>query len=512
MASDSADPLPVSFGKAGKYLWGNIPAFDALNIAMNEGAAVKDQDLALCFAASGDLRNVIKTINGLPSDYTGKCTLVINDFHPLVAIRSIVVLCMLLSSGHSEEAAAEVALQLLYSSKLTSAQDSFLQLWIDLLEKMEQKRPPLCTSQLSFGSHCTLEWAYPSEVGALLAALRTPAYPTSKAEADRRRIMLAPERIDYRERYYASLRSRHRAGFAYQRQTGVLLPIGQPINSFSTANRLLYSEDGKWLLKDNASPAAAWSPLEVEAMRKRLNLPQEDYMGNLFFYVKDQLTEFAKRARRFKMFVFLSAVDLRVLPTFLDLGDMGNLRFDRVETSNVMDTVGPSAIISAWGPRLNRFNPSSTLIMYSMNWPFYVPGGMAECQGPNDLMKNFMELASYLGSREGARRAKLPSISLILNNLGAFFDTRPPFRRFLRLSGVTRACWSAEVRERKAPRIMPLRFGVRIEEFDSPKITISLEQFYFTGQYPDTRSARVLLTPGEFPQVTFSFQLGMSDS
>ncbi|KAG8913122.1 hypothetical protein FRC01_004727 [Tulasnella sp. 417] len=454
MTSDSADPLPVSFGKAGNYLWGNIPAFDALNIAMNEGAAVKDQDLALCFAASGDLRNVIKTINGLPSDYTGKCTLIINDFHPLVTIRSTVVLCILLSSGSSEEAAAEVALHLLYSSKLTTAQDSFLQLWIDLLENMEQKRPPLCT-----------------------------IFVPDTALASR--INGKPESFS---------------------------PIGQPINSFSTANRLLYSEDGEWLLKDNASPAAAWSPLEVEAMRKRLNLPQEDYMGNLFFYVKDQLTEFAKRARRFKIFVFLSAVDLRVLPKFLDLGGMGNLRFDRVEASNVMDTVGPSVIISAWGPRLNRLNPSSTLLMYSMNWPFYVPGGMAESQGPNDLMKNFMELASYLGSREGARRAKLPSISLILNNLGAFFDTRPPFRRFLRLSGVTRACWSAEVRERRAPRIMPSRFGVKIEEFDSPKITISLEQFYFTGQYPDARSARVLLTPGEFPQVTFSFQLGMSDS
>lgn len=47
--------LPVSFGKAGNYLWGNMPAFDALNIAMNEGVAAKDQDIALCFAGGSGL-------------------------------------------------------------------------------------------------------------------------------------------------------------------------------------------------------------------------------------------------------------------------------------------------------------------------------------------------------------------------------------------------------------------------------------------------------------------------
>ncbi|KAG8897138.1 hypothetical protein FRC01_011464, partial [Tulasnella sp. 417] len=161
-----------------------MPAFDALNLAMNEGAAAKDQDFALCFAggslllpdsgmglrrtifaASGDLRNVVKTINGLPSDYTGKCTVVVNDFHPLVAIRNIVLLRILLdSSGPSEETAAEVALHALYSSKLTAAQHAFLQSWIERIEDLETNRDKEFAAQIALGPHCTLKWAYPPDV------------------------------------------------------------------------------------------------------------------------------------------------------------------------------------------------------------------------------------------------------------------------------------------------------------------------------------------------------------
>ncbi|KAG9029307.1 hypothetical protein FS837_003598, partial [Tulasnella sp. UAMH 9824] len=131
-----------------------MPAFDALNIPMNEGAAATDQDIALCFAASGDLRNVIKTINGLPSDYTGKCTLVINDIHPLVAIRSIVLLLILLDpSGPSEDVAAEVALHVLYSSKITATQHTFLQSLIKRVEELERERDVESAGQLALGSH-----------------------------------------------------------------------------------------------------------------------------------------------------------------------------------------------------------------------------------------------------------------------------------------------------------------------------------------------------------------------
>ncbi|KAG9005482.1 hypothetical protein FRB90_010369 [Tulasnella sp. 427] len=409
---------PISFGKAGNYLWGNMPAFDALNVPFNEGAAIKNQDIALCFAASGDLRNVIKTINGLPADYSGKCTLVINDFHPLVAIRTVILLCILLGTAEtSEEAAAEVALHALYSSKLTTAQDELILSWIERIKNTENSPSEiLSVGKLHFSSACSVEWAYPPAVEELLRSTGKVSYSTNKAEADRRRIMIAPERLDYRERYYTCLRRRHRVGFAHQRETGILLPLGQPTDSFCVANRLLYSEDGEWLLKDNASPASAWAPLEVEAMRQTLDLPDEDYIGSLFFYIKAQLTEFARRARRFNLVVVLSAIDMQVLPELLDVMGMPDLRFDRVETSNVMDTLGPSSIISVWGPRLNRLNPHSALLMYSMNWPFQVWGGTAESQGRNEVSRMISDLGEYLDYMHLAMTSS-SSLSSVVSNL-----------------------------------------------------------------------------------------------
>jgi hypothetical protein len=72
-------PPLASFGSL-QYLWGNIPALDLLKVAENEGdEAILQNDVSLLFAASGDLRNIIKTVVGLPEDYAGNCKAVIND-------------------------------------------------------------------------------------------------------------------------------------------------------------------------------------------------------------------------------------------------------------------------------------------------------------------------------------------------------------------------------------------------------------------------------------------------
>ncbi|KAG8952323.1 hypothetical protein FRC04_004751 [Tulasnella sp. 424] len=475
---------PISFGKAGNYLWGNMPAADILNVAKNEGSSVRDQDLSLCFAASGDLRNVIKTVNGLPQDYRGHLTLVINDLHPQVAIRNVVLLCMLLDpSGPSDELIAEVVLHALYSTRLTESQASFVQFWMDRINMTARGPLNLFDGHMEFGSQCELAWLYPGPVAALLYLIRNATYTTSQAEADRHRIMLSPQRIDYRERYCSTLRPRHRLGFTYWRETGLLLPIGQPVDSFNTANRLLYSEKGEWLLKDNANPAVAWDPLEVNATRQRLKLPEEDYTGNLFFHIKHQLVEFIKRVRGFKLTVFLLSMDLLDLPEFLDLlsdNSTKQLTFDRVETSNVMDTVGPSAILATWAPRLNRDNPHSCLLMYSMNWPFKVSGGTVESLGREKVQKLMMQLADYLGFKKG-KLNKPPPVGIFTTNLGTLFDTRPPFSRYLREHGTQEAARTFKVRERKTPRILPPRLRVQLDDADSPKITITPEQFYWIG-------------------------------
>ncbi len=45
--------------------------------------------------ASGDLRNMVRTINKLPGDYNGTIKIVLNDFNPIVVCRNLMILSIL---------------------------------------------------------------------------------------------------------------------------------------------------------------------------------------------------------------------------------------------------------------------------------------------------------------------------------------------------------------------------------------------------------------------------------
>lgn len=63
------NPIDFNWKELQKYLWGNLPALDILNIKDNEGPDASTRDFDLLFAASGDPRNIIKTVVGLPFNY-----------------------------------------------------------------------------------------------------------------------------------------------------------------------------------------------------------------------------------------------------------------------------------------------------------------------------------------------------------------------------------------------------------------------------------------------------------
>ena len=45
--------------------------------------------------ASGDLRNVVRSVNALPEDYAGHLDIIINDKNPLVVLRNVIILMIL---------------------------------------------------------------------------------------------------------------------------------------------------------------------------------------------------------------------------------------------------------------------------------------------------------------------------------------------------------------------------------------------------------------------------------
>lgn len=65
--------------------------------------------------ASGDIRNVIRTVNALPNDYSGQLTVLLNDLDGVVVARNLLLLAVLGSIDNPSHA-AEIALHLWYSA------------------------------------------------------------------------------------------------------------------------------------------------------------------------------------------------------------------------------------------------------------------------------------------------------------------------------------------------------------------------------------------------------------
>jgi len=62
---------------------------------------------------------LVRTVNGLPGDYRGKCEILLNDADVVVVNRSLVIPYALLGSGPSIEESAELATHLIYSAALS---------------------------------------------------------------------------------------------------------------------------------------------------------------------------------------------------------------------------------------------------------------------------------------------------------------------------------------------------------------------------------------------------------
>ena len=98
--------------------------------------------LIVVSVASGDLRNVVRTVNELPNDYSGELTIVLNDREPMIVLRNMLLL-MILGTMTEEigiPQAADVALhfwgstfirvedQIVHAKAITQLTDIFNQL------------------------------------------------------------------------------------------------------------------------------------------------------------------------------------------------------------------------------------------------------------------------------------------------------------------------------------------------------------------------------------------------
>lgn len=187
--------------------------------------------------ASGDIRNLVRTVNGLPDAYNGKLEILCNDKNSTVANRNLVVLFALLRDSPSLEEAAEVAVHLMYSSALTVDQALYLQRSIDIIyggDALNTARPSFALDIRGGGKlHASLQG---SELRQTLDMFLS-TYDLPIALKNMHDVMLHPSREDYRDRYLWHLQGGHRVAFMRSRESGILLPFSAAVSHFVQPNR-----------------------------------------------------------------------------------------------------------------------------------------------------------------------------------------------------------------------------------------------------------------------------------
>lgn len=380
----------------GLHIWGNIPAFDTLNLPKNEGASGNLPNLSLAYVASGDLRNVVRTVNELPDDYSGELTIVLNDREPMIVLRNMLLL-MILGTMTDEigiAQAADVALHL-WGSTFIRGEDQIVH------AKAIMQLTGLIRGQdlfsLRLGENSIMAGKMTAQVVGVLAQAMKFDLDVNDANAEIRRVRFEPTREDRHHRGYCRLKPSHRLASLEFRRFGIVLPFGAANNHFNTPNKYLFSSSGRWLQDDLATPLESWNIEDVIAAGKAHGAQSSDLYGCLYFYFSGQLRSFAERIRKFKISFRMFNQDARELAkniqsgTYTSQGLPKNTTFDRIDVSNIIDAeyLGISNVLAEFSPLLNKANQCATIIGYSMNW---VPKQHNSGPGPAEVGKLMRQL------------------------------------------------------------------------------------------------------------------------
>jgi hypothetical protein len=133
-----------------------------------------------CLAASGDIRNVVLTVNGLPEDYTGQLDITINDITPFVTIRNILLLSLLGKIPNTRKA-ADVALHVWYSAFVPPEYHLLLaQQGVELMDSRKPDGTFSMTLGPKLGSRVTMDGTMIQDHVEILGMLITSKYTVAK--------------------------------------------------------------------------------------------------------------------------------------------------------------------------------------------------------------------------------------------------------------------------------------------------------------------------------------------
>jgi hypothetical protein len=191
--------------------------------------------------ASGDIRNLVKSLNGLPSAHTGRCHVTINDREFDIVGRNAILL--LTALRFDPEVATPMILHIWYSALIPAIALDLLQLHIlpqvdDVCTKIQSKPPSSLQAKTWTYDNRSLRLVLRKEQWFRLKTMfgLPEGLSSSKAQKVRRSVTLAPERKDYVDRALYAQPPAWRVCKMKFREDGILLPFGSSRREFNTPN------------------------------------------------------------------------------------------------------------------------------------------------------------------------------------------------------------------------------------------------------------------------------------
>lgn len=190
------------------------------------------------------MRNLLKTVLGLPQAYTGNFEALVNDRDFDVVSRNVI---LLLTALHfNPETAARMMLHLWYSALLPAGtlrqlRESILPFIQDVCGKIQAKQSGMMFSKKwTFGTRSLRLVLSKENWNRLLSYFEVPeGLSGEEAQKLRRLTTMAPQRRDYVDRALYKMPPAWRAGTMKFREDGLLLPFGVSRRGFSTPNPYL---------------------------------------------------------------------------------------------------------------------------------------------------------------------------------------------------------------------------------------------------------------------------------
>ncbi|EED17851.1 conserved hypothetical protein [Talaromyces stipitatus ATCC 10500] len=434
---DDSGTASMAIHGANKYLWGNVPAIDLLQLKENEGSNT-NQDLCLLFAASGDPRNFIKTIASLSGEYQGYIHVDINDRDETVVARN--VLMILIALNFPPETASDMIIHIWYSAFLTesiaqSIKNTILPIIQDVLNSNIVK-PGASSSALWTYGETKLSVELDGKVwNLLLAYCNGNHYISFEHAADlRRSVTMVLSRIDYLDRAMFLLPPSWRVAKIKFRTDGLLLPFGAARGDFNVPNPTFFHSQTSWPMTDFADPLHGW---ELRDVLQEAYSAKDDIYGLLYMHIRQHLVKFCKRLSALWLSMSLFCMDALVLPTrIVEIDD--ERRYDRIDVANITNlaSLGLPRTISLYGPLLQHpsLNPKATLLTFFLNTATEMSTiqEREESKKKTDkILREFLPLNPYgpLRGEEYKRSAEFLNFG---HSRSLLFDLEPAFERYMK--------------------------------------------------------------------------------